>query len=72
MVTTFAPGHPALAALCCTRCHGMMELALSFNGRICMRCGRVSMDPDAARIIEKTARASARAMKTQAAPGASV
>ncbi len=66
MVTTFAPGHQALAALRCRRCPGMMELALSFNGRICMRCGSVDVDPDAARIIEQAARASARAMKTQA------
>jgi DNA-directed RNA polymerase subunit RPC12/RpoP len=71
MVTTFAPGHPAVAALRCPRCSGMLEKAQSFNGRICMRCGRVAMDPDAARIIEQTARASARAMKTQAAPATS-
>jgi len=63
MVTTFVTTHPAVAALRCPRCPGLMERAQSFSGRICMRCGHAEMDPVAARILEQAARASARATK---------
>lgn len=64
MVTTFVTTHPAVAALRCPRCPGLMEPASSFTGRICMRCGHAEMDPVAALSMEKAGRA-IRAAKAQ-------
>jgi len=67
MTTTFVPGHPAVAALQCPNCRGLMEQALSFRARICMRCGHVTCggDADVSRIVEQAARAQAREEKAK-------